>query len=174
MKGEQRFVRPSEDDLGQFNTFNNVDEGVSGQDRAAGADEQEVEELKKQVEDLEEVLIEQWEYDAAPGNGDVPTPKTPAKPIEEEWKEHQVTHTPPKPWCRHCLVGRGTRRAHRTNAPDIEQGDDSPTKISIDYMYLNDEDGNKDQPQMVMVDHKHGRAFAYPVPTERSIGGEAE
>ena len=93
MKGEQRFARQSGDDLGQLNPFKNVEKGVSGQERAAGADEQEMEELKKQVKDVEEVLIEQWKYNATPENGDALTFKTPAKPIEEEWKEHQVTHT---------------------------------------------------------------------------------
>ena len=55
MKGEQRLLRPWGIDVGQLNPFKNVEEGVSGQEKAAGADKQEVEEFKKQVKDLEEV-----------------------------------------------------------------------------------------------------------------------
>ena len=45
--------------------------------------------------------------------------------------------------------------------------------MSMDYMYLNDEDGDKDQTQMVLVDHRHGRVFPHSVPREGVIG-EAE
>ena len=61
------------------------------------------------------------------------------------------------------MMGRGTRRAHRDNVPDTEDRGDGPNKVSIDYMYLNDEDANRDQTYMVMIDHNHGRIFAYGV-----------
>lgn len=56
------------------------------------------------------------------------------------------------------------------NVPDIEANGDGPKIVSIDYMYLNDEDGNKDQPQMVMFDHNHGRVFSYSVPRKGLLG----
>ena len=70
-------------------------------------------------------------------------------------------------------MGRGVRRSHRVNAPDAEKNENGPQNISIDYMYLNDEDGIKDHPQMVMVDHNNGRVFAYTVP-KKGLIGEAE
>ena len=70
-------------------------------------------------------------------------------------------------------MGRGVRRAHPRNVPDTEDPNGGPNKLSIDYMYLNDEDGNKDQLQMVMVDPNYGRLFAYIVP-RKGVIGEAE
>ena len=43
----------------------------------------------------------------------------------------------------------------------------------MDYMYLNDDDKHGEQPQMVLVDHKHGRVFSHPVPS-KGVAGEAE
>ena len=86
---------------------------------AAGEDGKSMEELEQKVKDLEDVLVEGWEYNYD-GEDPVPTLKVPAKPSEKEWLEHQVTHTPPKPWCKHCFMGRGTRRPHRTNVADVE------------------------------------------------------
>ena len=34
----------------------------------------------------------------------LPTPQQPAK---SEYDDHQVTHCPYRPWCRHCVEGRG-------------------------------------------------------------------
>ena len=43
----------------------------------------------------------------------------------------------------------------------------------MDYMFLNDEDGNNNQAQMVLVDHRYGRVFSYSVP-RKGVAGEAE
>ena len=40
-------------------------------------------------------------------------------------------------------------------------------------MHLNDDDANRDRIHMVMIDHNHGRVFAYAVPRE-GVTGEAE
>ena len=131
-----------------------------------------MEELRKQVKDLDEISVAQWEYHNTIDDK-VPTTKAPAMPTEEEWKEHQVIHTPPRPLCKFCMMGKGTRRAHRANVPDIEYLGNGPHKVSIEYMYLNDDDANRDQTNMVMVDHMHGRAFAYGV-IRKGVIGEAE
>ena len=99
--------------------------------------------------------------------------KAPIGPIAKEWHEHQVTHTPPKPWCRYCTMGRGARPAHKRNDNDTEPTEGKANKISIDYMYLNDRKEEKEQPQLVMVDHNHGRFFAYGVP-KKAVWGDAE
>ena len=138
---------------------------VPGQDAEAGT-----EELQGRIKELEDVLIAQWEYNGDREGEQVPIFEVPAKPTEEERLEHEVTHTPPKPWCKYCMMGRGVRRAHWSNVSDTEPKKGSVNKLSIDYMYLNDEDGKKDQPQMVMVDHNHGRPFAYTVPKKGVLG----
>ena len=68
---------------------------VSGQGGggAAGSEREKMEELSKQVKDMEETLMEQWEYNANVESGQAPTIRTPAKPTGEEWRTHQVTHT---------------------------------------------------------------------------------
>ena len=58
------------------------------------------------------------------------------------------------------------------NLPDAEPHEGGPNKLSMGYMYLNDEDGGEDQPQTVLVDHNHGRAFAYSTP-RKGVTGEA-
>ena len=42
--------------------------------------------------------------------------------------------------------------------------------MSMDYMFLNEETSTKEQPQLVLVDHKHGRMFSYGVPNKGTIG----
>ena len=65
---------------------------VAGQEEEVGT-----EELKRKVKDLEDVLIEQWEYNGEREGEQVPILKVPAKPTEKERVEHEVTHTPQKP-----------------------------------------------------------------------------
>ena len=110
---------------------------VADRSGAAGSEEETMEQLKQKVKDLEEFLVDKWEYNQA-GEDPVLTLRMPAKPSEQEWNEHQVTHTPPKHWCKYCLMGRGKRRPHRVNVSDMEPHEGGPNKLSIDYMYLND------------------------------------
>ena len=171
MKEEIGLVRPQIGGVDRlFNLFEEGGGVVKGHDESAGSKEQTLEELDKRIQQLEDTAIEHWEYNANAGDGKAPTAKTPAKPTEEEWKEHQVTHTPPKPWCKYCMMGRGARMAHKVNGPDTEPKEDGPNKVLIDYMYLSDEDANRDQVHMAMVDNNHGRVFAYTVPRKGVIG----
>ena len=116
--------------------------------------------------------MEHWEYNGDREGDGVPTVKVPAQPTEKERVEHETIHTPSKPWCKHCMMGSGVRRAYWSNVPDTE-ATDVPNKLSMDYMYLIDDEGLKDQPQVVMVDHTYGRLFEYIVP-KKGILGQAE
>lgn len=54
--------------------------------------------------------------------------------------------------------------------PDTQIGN-GPAKISIDYMYLHERSGKnretvRNPPHMVMIEHKHGRCWAYRVPNK--------
>ena len=62
--------------------------------------------------------------------------------------------------------------------PDVESGGSAPIQVSIDYMYLHERvgkyrnvDGNP--PQLVMVDHRSGRVWAYRVPNKGVLDGAA-
>ena len=35
------------------------------------------------------------------------------KVSQKEKEEHELTHTPFRPWCRYCVRGRGKNEAHR-------------------------------------------------------------
>ena len=37
---------------------------------------------------------------------------SPTQPTLKEIQEHELTHLPPRSWCRHCLRGRGTSLPH--------------------------------------------------------------
>lgn len=174
MKGKQGPVRPSHHDEQQFLNALEQEGGVdSGQDGEAGTKDESQEEFKRRVKELESSLIEHWEQHEGTERSLVPVLKVPAKPTQREWLEHQVIHTPPKPWCKFCMMGRGNRRPHWTNVPDTEGREGKPNKFSIDYIYLNDDERKKDQPRMVMVDHNHGLVFSYSIPKKGAIG-EAE
>ena len=114
--------------------------------------------------------MEQWETDPNNHGPEAPILKVPAGPSNREWEEHQVTHTPPKPGCKYCTMGRGIRRMHRRNVDDIEPVENGIHKISMGYMYLNDRQEEGEQPNLVMVDHNNERAFAYAVPRKGAWG----
>eukprot|EP00971_Amphidinium_carterae_P196051 3890314-Amphidinium_carterae.1 len=42
-----------------------------------------------------------------------PSMPIPAEPTKDEEERHNVTHTPFRDWCRHCLAGRGRGDAHK-------------------------------------------------------------
>ena len=33
--------------------------------------------------------------------------RDPGMPTQKEWDEHMLSHIPPRPWCPHCLRGKG-------------------------------------------------------------------
>ena len=106
-----------EDGRCQLNPLNEEDGVVLGQEKDDGGDADEVGALKQKVKDLEEILVEHWEYNHKDGEKPTPTLTVPTKPTEAERVEHEVTHTPPRPWCRYCMMGRGVRRAPQEKCP---------------------------------------------------------
>ena len=154
----------------QFNPLEHEGCVVSGQGGAAGSETETEEHLRERIRELENTLMDHWEYHENGSDGSIPVLKVPAKPTQKEWLEHQATHTPPKSWCTYCMMGRGNRRPHRTNVPDIEEKEGKNNKISIDYMYLNDDEKKRDQLQLVMIDHNHGRVSSYSVPQKGIVG----
>lgn len=101
--------------------------------------------------------------------------KTQLQATKEEWPGHQLTHTPYASWCKHCNAARAVRNKHQRASkrarfvPDIDMSTDGLVKVSMDYMYLHERIGrnnnNKwDPPYLVVVEHRHGRLWAYRTP----------
>ena len=70
------------------------------------------------------------------------------------------------------------RRKHNIIVADIDGSKDGPTKISMDYMYLSERNGNNQDitnnpPHLVVFDHRHGRVWAHRVP-QKGVLGKAE
>ena len=101
-----------------------------------------------------------------------PMINAPSKMTKEEWEKHQVSHTPYVPSCRHCVAARAVRykhprkRKHKHLVKDVDGSHEGPTKVSMDYMYLNErakgeDDVNNNPPDLIVVDHRFGRAWAH-------------
>ena len=58
--------------------------------------------LKKRIEELEDKIVREE------GRRPIVSP-VPERPTEAELKEHNVTHTPPKPWCPYCTAATSKR-----------------------------------------------------------------
>ena len=62
---------------------------------------------------------------------------SPMAPSRKEREQHELTHTPYRSWCPHCVRARGRNRAHRASK---EPGKTGVPRISFDYFFFNDED----------------------------------
>ena len=106
--------------------------------------------LHKRITELEDKLIREE------GRRPIVSP-VPERPTEEEVREHNVTHTPPKAWCPYCTMATAQRDPHRRErkeVPDVEVAVDKVPTTSVDYMYLFEKGV---RPTLVMVDHDSGR-----------------
>ena len=81
--------------------------------------------------------------------------KAPVQVTQAEREEHELTHTPFRAWCPHCVRGRGR------NTPHLKQsggGDkDKVPRIAFDYFFMSweDEAAHKN-PMLVMKDEATG------------------
>ena len=77
----------------------------------------------------------------------------------EERDVHELTHTPYRAWCRHCVRARGRNTPHRTRE---ERGSGGVPKVSMDYFFMSTKDEQAhDNPLLVMLDEdteKYARA----------------
>ena len=62
---------------------------------------------------------------------------SPMSPSRQEREQHELTHTPYRAWCPHCVRARGRNKAHKTNK-DPEKS--TVPNISFDYFFFNDEE----------------------------------
>ena len=159
------------------------DEAHSGPNDEAGA-ENNWEELANKYDQLEKQVKEYLDDNQENGTREPPIINAPPKMTKEEWENHQVTHTPYSPSCRHCVAARAVRyrhprkRRHKHLVPEVDGSHNGPVKVSMEYMYLNErakdeKDGNSNPPNPVVVDHRFGRIWAHRVPN-KGIWGKAE
>ena len=117
------------------------------EDDGVGRDEltERADDLMRRVRDLEESILRKE------GRRPIVSP-VPERPTEEEVREHNATHTPPKPWCPYCTEATASRDPHsrvRKEVPDIEVTLDRLPTLSVDFMYLYEKGA---RPTLVMVD----------------------
>merc|ERR1739836_181639 len=127
--------------------------------------QERAEELVRRITELEDKLVREE------GRRPIVSP-VPNRPTEAEVREHNITHTPPKPWCPYCVMGTGERDPHakrKKEVPDVEAVMDKVPTVSIDLMYLFDKG---ERPTLVMIDHESGRVWSYALKDKTILSGE--
>ena len=81
-------------------------------------------------------------------------------PPKEEVEEHMATHTPFRSWCKHCVKGMAVSSPH----VKVEQEEEGLTKISLDYMWMEEKGAEEGMPILLMRDKKSGTINADVVP----------
>ena len=101
------------------------------------------------------------------------------KPSRNEIKQHERTHCPFRPWCRHCVKGRAANAQHRKVKRSNEEDDDDDDKpkvprVAMDYFFMSKADEEaKDNPLICMLDEQTGEKFARAV-GQKGTGGNGE
>ena len=85
----------------------------------------------------------------------------PYTPTRQEIYEHEVTHLPYRPWCRHCVYGRGVATPH----PKPDGKEKIGITVSMDYCFMQgEEDEDPNLPGvLIMWDDNHECLWALPV-----------
>ena len=80
-----------------------------------------------------------------------PSPKSPSR-LEKE--NHELTHTPYRSWCPHCVRMRGRNTAHKKQEKKEKSW---IPRISFDYFFFSQEEEHANtNPMIVMVDEETG------------------
>ena len=118
----------------------------------------------------------QGEDDERPEEGeDGQSPKrlhAPHRVSKEEREAHELTHTPYRAWCKHCVRARGRNAPHRTREEERKSG--GIPKVAMDYFFMSraDEEAHKN-PLIVMVDESTGEKYARAV-GQKGMGADNE
>ena len=98
--------------------------------------------------------------------------RAPHRVSKEEREAHELTHTPYRAWCRHCVRARGRNAPHRTREEERKVG--GVPKISLDYFFMSTVDEQAHQnPMLVMLDESTGEKYARAV-GRKGLGGDKE
>ena len=134
-------------------------------------------ELQSKVEEMQKKVAEHFEDTNDRQVEGPPVIKQPGQPTKEQWTQHQATHTPYEAWCPHCVSARAVRRNHPSKksrahvVPDTDATNEGPVTISMDNVYLHDrvakyKESRWNPPYLVVVEHRHGRIWAYQTPSK--------
>ena len=90
--------------------------------------------------------------------------RDPGQPTAREREEHEVTHLPPRPWCKWCCLGRGQHDHHRTIVRVDEPQEIAIPAISLDYCFMgNSRTRAADNPVLVAFDNRTNAMAAWQV-----------
>ena len=96
--------------------------------------------------------------------------RQPTRPSPEEIATHNLTHWPAKPWCPHCVAGRGRDEVHKSIA--ASRVDAVQALIMCDYMFTADPKQAHDHlTGVVFSDTSGGGVWASIVPGKGSLLG---
>ena len=98
--------------------------------------------------------------------------RTPFTVTAEEKEKHELTHTPYRAWCRHCVRARGRNEAHRSREEDKKRS--GVPRIAMDYFFMSKEDDEAQKnPLIVLVDEETGEKYARAV-GQKGLGAAGE
>ena len=115
-----------------------------------------------------EVEGEEGEEGREPRIGAVPN-----MPSKAEREQHELTHTPYRSWCEHCVRARGRNRPHQKGNRAADDGAKVP-RISFDYFFFSQEEERANQnPMIVMIDEETGEKYARSV-DQKGLGEDGD
>ena len=98
--------------------------------------------------------------------------RAPHRVTKEEREAHEITHTPYRAWCRHCVRARGRNSPHTCRSEEMKR--QGVPKISLDYFFMSSRDeAANENPILVMVDENTGEKYARAV-GQKGVGRDGE
>ena len=96
--------------------------------------------------------------------------RDPGQPTAREREEHEITHLPPRPWCKWCCFGRGQHDHHRTVMRQDGPEEIAIPSISLDYCFMGSRHTKaSDNPIVVAFDNRTNAMAAWQVFEKGSV-----
>jgi len=90
--------------------------------------------------------------------------KSPTDPTNKEMEEHELTHTPFRSWCEHCVKPRARNAHHRQRAPEDPLEEVKVPRVHMDYFFMSRKDESaSSNPLLVVADERTGARYARAV-----------
>ena len=98
--------------------------------------------------------------------------RAPFRVSKEEREAHEITHSPYRAWCPHCVRARGRNTPHKSR--DEAQKTSGVPRISMDYFFMSSADESASaNPMLVMMDESTGEKYARAV-GHKGLGRDGE
>ena len=174
----RKLIAPIHEDAGEPEEQEEDKKEVVETDIAKSSEGQaDWDQVNEKVEELNTRISRHFEDANDENQWKPPMVKFPLQPAKEEWLQHQLTHTPYAPWCKHCISATAVRAHHQCAelrakmVPGIDKSETGLVKISMDYMYMHERIGMyaeniRNPPYLVVVEHRYGRIWAYQTPSK--------